>query len=74
MNEEKPTAYWDGGDYVSLSNRGDAKIPLFTSPPKPWVGLTFEDETECLTAGNTGGWKGVMKATEAKLKGRNHAL
>ena len=32
----EPVAYWDGGDYVSLSNGGDAKIPLFTHPtPKP---------------------------------------
>ena len=38
---------------------------------KPWVGLTFDDETECLAAGNAHGWKGVMKKTEEILKEKN---
>lgn len=40
-------------------------------PKREWVGLTFDDETECLAAGNAHGWKGVMKKTEEKLKEKN---
>ena len=41
------------------------------SMSRQWVGLTFEEQTECLGAGVDNGWKGVMNATEAKLKEKN---
>ena len=50
----------------------EAKVSKFIDAhTKPWVGLTFDDETECLAAGNAHGWKGVMKKTEEKLKEKN---
>ena len=49
----------------------DRKEVMDTLPKREWVGLTFDDETECLAAGNAHGWKGVMKKTEEKLKEKN---
>jgi hypothetical protein len=40
-------------------------------PPRPWVGLTEEEQDACLDAGDCGGWRGVLHAAEAKLKEKN---
>ena len=72
--------------YLHMSGRaegiveagGDACFPMLFANAileitrKSWVGLSFDDETECLAAGNTHGWKGVMKKTEEKLKEKNY--
>lgn len=42
-----------------------------TKAQREWVGLTFDDQTECLKAGMYDGWMGVMNAAEAKLKEKN---
>ena len=77
LNEVK-AAYLSGYEegYVDGNQAAvEAKVSKFIDAhTKPWVGLTFDDETECLAAGNTHGWKGVMKKTEEKLKEKNHAL
>jgi hypothetical protein len=39
--------------------------------PRQWVGLTQEEQDECIDAGDCGGWRGVIRAAEAKLKEKN---
>lgn len=39
--------------------------------PRPWVGLTEDEQDACLDAGDCGGWRGVLSAAEAKLKEKN---
>ena len=41
------------------------KIPLYTAPPKQWVGLTALEVYECWKTGD------VVEAVEAKLKEKN---
>ena len=63
---------YEGGYVDGNQSAVEAKVSKFIDAhTKPWVGLTFDDETECLAAGNAHGWKGVMKKTEEKLKEKN---
>jgi len=39
--------------------------------PRPWVGLTKEEQEECINAGDLSGWRGVLRAAEVKLKEKN---
>jgi hypothetical protein len=39
--------------------------------PRPWVGLTKEEQEECINAGDLSGWRGVLSAAEVKLKEKN---
>jgi len=40
-------------------------------PNRPWVGLTKEEQDECINAGDLSGWRGVLSAAEVKLKEKN---
>ena len=68
-DEGKPREeHWEGWKARQI-------VAALTTPPaaqRQWVGLTFEDQTECLSAGVDNGWRGVMEATEAKLKEKNN--
>ena len=47
-----------------------AKVkPLYTSPKRPWVGLTDEDRLELAKAQHS--WEELCLAVEAKLKEKN---
>ena len=77
LNEVKASylAGYEKGYVDGNQSAVEAKVSKFIDAhTKPWVGLTFDDETECLAAGNAHGWKGVMKKTEEKLKEKNHAV
>ena len=56
----------DAFDKAMLIEAVQAKLQ-----PRPWVGLTQEEQAECLDAGDCGGWRGVLSAAEAKLKEKN---
>ena len=72
MEGAVPDAAYEKGYVDSSQSTMEAKVSKFIDAhTKPWVGLTFDDETECLAAGNAHGWKGVMKKTEEKLKEKN---
>ncbi len=45
------------------------KIPLYTAPPKQWVGLTDDDYEELLRTRDWG--VSLIEAVEAKLKEKN---
>jgi len=76
--KQKPFAYLDPGlgafywarEYPDGPPPGFEPVYLAGSN-KRWVGLTQGDERECLAAGVDNGWRGVMEATEAKLKEKN---
>jgi hypothetical protein len=38
--------------------------------PRPWIGLTQEEQEFCLDSG-TDGWRGVLRTAEALLKEKN---
>jgi len=46
------------------------KIPLYTAPPKQWVGLTDDDYEELLRTRDWGVY--LIEAVEAKLKEKNN--
>ena len=56
----------DAFDKAMLIEAVQAKLQ-----PRPWVGLTKEEQDACLDAGDCGGWRGVLHAAEAKLKEKN---
>ena len=49
---------------------GEGRSPLYTAPPKQWVGLTAYEIQE-IYSGNQH-WGNFACAIEAKLKGKNH--
>jgi hypothetical protein len=63
--EESPA---DAFDKAMLIEAVKAKLE---PEPRPWVGLTKEEQDECIDAGDCGGWRGVLSALEAKLKEKN---
>jgi hypothetical protein len=62
--------HWSPEEQVLLDDLMKADLDL-SGVKREWVGLMEEDERECLAAGVDNGWRGVMKATEAKLKEKN---
>ena len=56
---------------------GEGRTPLYTAPPKQWVGLTPEEVEAVLRewdyhAGKGGGMKRLVSITENKLREKNH--
>jgi len=50
-----------------------AGIPLYTTPQRTWVGLTYEEESELIRlAHNHAGIRFYIQAAEAKLKEKNN--
>ena len=48
------------------------KIPLYTVPPKQWVGLTDEEVSDVIdNVLEGGGWLDVARALEAAIKRKN---
>jgi hypothetical protein len=56
----------DAFDRAMLIEAVQAKLA-----PRPWVGLTKEEQEECINAGDLSGWRGVLRAAEVKLKEKN---
>jgi hypothetical protein len=56
----------DAFDRAMLIEAVQAKLE-----PRPWVGLTKEEQEECINAGDLSGWRGVLRAAEVKLKEKN---
>ena len=56
----------DAFDKAMLIEAVQAKLE-----PRPWVGLTKEEQEECINAGDLSGWRGVLSAAEVKLKEKN---
>jgi hypothetical protein len=56
----------DAFDKAMLIEAVQAKLA-----PRPWVGLTKEEQDECINAGDLSGWRGVLRAAEVKLKEKN---
>ena len=80
--EQEPVAWISEGGDVSRSKRymdemGFKCNPLYTAPPKQWVGLTDEEIHE-VTSKKWWDWEdafdieGFSRAIEAKLRKKNH--
>jgi hypothetical protein len=61
--EDSPT---DAFDRAMLIDAVKSKLA-----PRPWIGLTKEEQEECINAGDLSGWRGVLSAAEVKLKEKN---
>ena len=77
MNKEDPVAWRSTSPDGKLSNtfackptEGNWVEPLYTAPPKQWVGLTAYEIQE-IHSGNQH-WGNFACAIEAKLKEKNH--
>jgi len=60
--EDSPT---DAFDRAMLIDAVKSKLA-----PRPWVGLTQEEQEFCLDSGSDG-WRGVLSTAEALLKEKN---
>jgi len=76
MNKENPVAWFSTSPDGKLSNKfackpteGNWVEPLYTAPPKQWVGLTAYEIQE-IYSGNQH-WGNFACAIEAKLKEKN---
>lgn len=64
----KVTENTDNGFKCEFNQRLTAGTKLYTSPQRPWVGLTAQEAAECWTTSATQTWKNF----EAKLEEKNN--
>jgi len=69
-HKQEPVGYFSVNDYGRWEeNEGTYGEPLYTAPPKQWVGLTDDDYEELLRTRDWGVY--LIEAVEAKLKEKN---
>jgi len=57
---------------VEAGAKEEYTIPVYTTPQRTWVGLTYDEETELIRlAHNHAGIRFYIQAAEAKLKEKN---
>ena len=74
-HKQEPVGYFSVNDYGRWEeNEGTYGEPLYTAPPKQWVGLTDEEiNSVCYKRDWTASWTNTSfaRAIEAKLKEKN---
>ena len=68
----EPVGWIDSKGNMICTKINESCKPLYTTPQRTWVGLTYDEETELIRlAHNHAGIRFYIQAAEAKLKEKN---